>query len=213
MPVQSSFIDTFHDGPLNGPSNGPFTATFHTSSTHHKGSHSFNIKSVDHRLKLPIGGDELDVSDVGAPAVGPLVEPAIDHAAAADAPLGPLSSFKGTFQGVGFNTIFRPNSGPRAGTTFPNPVNPPPPTPPNNNVLELNLTTETLTFKQQLGQVPNRGLGAQGDIVLNGIPYEQTISDVTNLATGLSDGAPVNIHFENGLWMHVPASKTPSLPT
>ena len=123
-----------------------------------------------------------------------------------DAPLGVLTNFTGTFAGTGFNLIFRPNSGPPNGTTFPNPVKPPPPTPPSENVLELNLTTETLSFSKGLGSVPNRGLEAQQDIFLNGVPYVQVINDVTNPTTGKADGVPSGIHFEPGLWMHVPAT-------
>lgn len=54
------------------------------------------------------------------------------------------------------------------------------PQPPNENVLELNLTTETISFATPLGNVPNRGLGNQQDITLNGVPYVQVINDVTN---------------------------------
>lgn len=117
-------------------------------------------------------------------------------------PLLVLDNFKGTFAGHGFNTIFRPQSSATA-TTFP--VNP---TGPADNVLELNLTTETLAFADALGSVPNRGLFAQGDIFLSGVPYVQTIQDVTNPATGKADGPATGIHFEPGLWMRVPASKT-----
>ena len=120
-------------------------------------------------------------------------------------PLGVLRNFTGHFAGTGFNLIFRPNSGQ---TTFTNAVVPPPPTPPSENVLELNLTTETLTFSKALGSVPNRGLEAQTDIFLNGVPYVQVINDVTNLATGKADAKPSGIHFEPGLWMHVPATTT-----
>jgi hypothetical protein len=86
-------------------------------------------------------------------------------------PLGPLQSFSGTFQGNGFNTIFRPNS---QSTPTPDPSNP------HNalkgdNVLELN------------------------DAVLNGVPYLQTIRDITPS----TPGKPV-IHVEPGLWMIVP---------
>ena len=137
--------------------------------------------------------------------VRPLARPA---AAPPAAPLGVLANFTGEFAGTGFNMIFRPNSGPPTTTTFPNPVTPPPPTPPSENVLELNLTTETLTFSPALGNVPNRGLEAQNDIFLNGVPYVQAINDVTNPATGKGDGAPTGIHFEPGLWMHVPATTT-----
>lgn len=122
--------------------------------------------------------------------------------------LGVLANFTGNFAGNGFNLIFRPNSGPPTTTTFPNPVKPPPPNPPSENVLELNLTTETLSFSSSLGSVPNRGLETQNDIFLNGVPYVQAISDVTNPATGKADGTPSGIHFEPGLWMHVPATTT-----
>lgn len=144
----------------------------------------FNIHSQDSRLK-----QKTQVPTEPPPAV----------------PLGVLAKFTGTFAGTGFNQIFRPNSGPN-GTTFPNPVTPPPPTPPSENVLELNLTTETLSFSKPLGSVPNRGLETQGDIFLNGVPYVQAINDVSNPATGKADGVPSGIHFEPGLWMHVPAT-------
>ncbi|WP_233810268.1 heme-binding protein [Paraburkholderia sp. HP33-1] len=119
-----------------------------------------------------------------------------------------LSHFTGTFAGTGFNTIFRPNSAAPTTTTFTNPVTPAPPTPPSENVLELNLTQETLTFASSLGTVPNRGLEAQNDIVLNGVPYAQAINDVTNPATGRGDGKATAIHFEPGLWMRVPTTET-----
>ena len=60
---------------------------------------------------------------------------------------------------------------------LPNPV--PPPPPPRDNILELNLTSETLSFSKSLGSVPNRGTGAQPDAFLNGVPYLQTINDIT----------------------------------
>lgn len=61
-------------------------------------------------------------------------------------------------------------------------------------------------FAGPVGNVPNRGLADQGDIFLNGIPYFQSVSDVTNINTGLPDGTPNAIHAEPGLWMHVPAT-------
>jgi hypothetical protein len=134
-------------------------------------------------------------------------------APAPSAPLGPLVNFTGEFAGSGFNTIFRPNSGPPPGTSFTNALPAPPiPQPPNENVLELNLTTETLTFSDPLGNVPNRGLETQPDIFLNSVPYVQAINDVTNPATGNADGPSTGIHFEPGLWVHVPATtKVPVL--
>lgn len=150
-------------------------------------------------------------------------------AAAAPPTLGVLSNFAGVFAGTGLNLIFRPNSA--GGTTFPKPVSPAPPTAPNENVLEINLTEETLTFSDSLGSVPNRGLGTQTDIFLNGVPYVQAIndvtnrglgtqtdiflngvpyvqaiSDVTNPSTGKADAPPSGIHFEPGLWMHIPGT-------
>jgi hypothetical protein len=126
-------------------------------------------------------------------------------------PLGVLASFTGKFEGAGLNMIFRPNSGQ---TQFTNPLPPPAiPNPPNENVLELNLTTETLSFAGSLGSVPNRGLEKQTDIFLNGVPYAQSINDVTNTTTGKGDYYPPSqIHFEPGLWMHIPATNIGKLP-
>ncbi|MGC4043151.1 MAG: heme-binding protein [Armatimonas sp.] len=115
--------------------------------------------------------------------------------------LGPLSAFTGTFTGQGFNTIFRPESA-ATPTAMPGPVTT---TDPNDNVLELNLTVETLSFSNSLGSIPNRGLGSQADAFLNGVPYLQTISDVTI-------GEPVGIHFEPGMWLAVPATTNPAEP-
>jgi hypothetical protein len=116
---------------------------------------------------------------------------------AAPAPdLGPLAAFTGTFKGNGFNTIFRPDN-PETPTPLPVPV------PPSDNVLELNLTRETLSFSPALTSVPNRG-EVQGDIFLNGVPYLQTINDVT------VPSQPIGIHFEPGLWMAVPATTEPA---
>ena len=112
-------------------------------------------------------------------------------------PLGPLAAFTGTFMGRGLNTIFRPNS-----TKTPTGL-PTTPVGPNDNVLELNLTSETLSFSAPLGNVPNRGSGQQPDAALNGVPYLQTISDVT------VPSQPVGIHFEPGLWMAVPETDIP----
>ena len=114
------------------------------------------------------------------------------------APLGPLSAFTGTWTGRGFNTIFRPNS--TKTPTFP----PPSPLSTSDNVLELNITEETLSFSPNLSSIPNRGLGTQADIFLNGVPYLQTISDVTS--------PPANgIHFEPGMWLAVPSTTTPTV--
>ena len=108
--------------------------------------------------------------------------------------LGPLTAFVGTWKGRGYNMIFRPEN--TQSPTFPPPLNG------SDNVLELNLTEETLSFSKPLGSVPNRGSGAQRDIFLNGVPYVQTIDDVTS--------SPRNgIHFEPGIWLAVPSTKHP----
>ena len=112
-----------------------------------------------------------------------------------DAPLGVLENFKGTFVGTGFNTIFRPNNK-ATPTKFQHPVDPL-----SSAVLELNLTTEELSFSEPLGNVPNRGSKDQGDIALNGVSYLQAVKDVTEPGK-----KPVGIHTETGFWMHVPAS-------
>lgn len=112
-------------------------------------------------------------------------------------PLGPLAAFTGAFRGSGFNTIFRPDST-KTPTGLPKPITG------SDNVLELNLTLETLSFSPSLGLVPNRGTGQQGDISLNGVPYLQTITDVT------LPNQPIGIHFEPGLWMAVPGTTDPA---
>jgi hypothetical protein len=155
-----------------------------------------------------VGGNEMTAvkPDIQAPglesaalrpkgfAFGPVQVRKGVHAAPASAPLGALASFTGTFQGTGFNTIFRPQN---AGSLAP--LTPPVP---GDNVLELNLTSEILSFSPSLGDVPNRGM-VQKDIALNGLPYLQTISDVTD------PDNPVGIHVEPGLWMAVPATQDP----
>jgi hypothetical protein len=117
-------------------------------------------------------------------------------------PLGFLTNFtEGSFTGIGLNAVFRPNSGPPSNTTFP-----------KDNVLELNLINDTLTFSNSFGAVPNRGFASQNDTFLNGISYVQAVNDVTNVETGRGDNPPTGIHFETGLWMNVPATNnTPDL--
>lgn len=123
------------------------------------------------------------------PGPGPLPPPV------APPDLGPLAVFAGNWQGKGFNTIFRPNS-----TATPTPL----PRPAGgDNILELNLTSETLSFSSSLGSVPNRGM-VQGDAFLNGVPYLQAINDVTN------PNQPTGIHLEPGLWIIVPATTNPA---
>ena len=113
------------------------------------------------------------------------------------APLGPLAAFAGNWIGRGFNTIFRPyGKEPDAGCF------PPSTEGPEDAVLELNLTSETLSFAPNLVSIPNRGFGTQEDIFLNGVPYLQSINDVTTLPAR-------GIHLEPGIWLSVPATTTP----
>jgi hypothetical protein len=112
--------------------------------------------------------------------------------------LGAIASFTGKFKGAGFNTIFRPQDFAVTPTRLTNL-----PHGPNDNILELNLTEEILSFKPALGSVPNRGM-VQGDVFLNGIPYLQIINDVSDPAQ------PIGIHFEPGLWMSVPPTTVPA---
>ena len=118
-------------------------------------------------------------------------------AAPAEPDLGGIAGFVGTFHGNGLNTIFRP----RGFAVSPTPM-PKPATGPDDNLLEINLTEETLSFSKALGSIPNRGM-VQGDAFLNGIPYLQTINDVSVPAN------PVGIHFEPGVWLNVPPTTVP----
>lgn len=112
-------------------------------------------------------------------------------------PLGPLTAFTGTFKGNGFNTIFRPH---KPGTPTGLPVD----DQGTDNVLELNLTAETLSFSSPLGTVPNRGM-VQLDLFLNGVPYLQSVNDVTDAQH------PVGIHLEPGIWLCVGQTTDPAL--
>jgi hypothetical protein len=107
------------------------------------------------------------------------------------APLGPLAAFAGNWIGKGFNTIFRPYA--KVPDTDENPA---------DAVLELNLTSEILSFASALGCIPNRGFEEQEDIFLNGVPYLQSINDVTRLPAR-------GIHFEPGIWLYVPPTSLP----
>ncbi len=146
-----------------------------------------DLSTLSTAVKLPAGFkiDAVDTIQLGGEAV----------VSAAPPTLGPLAAFTGTFVGNGFNTIFRPDN-PESPTVFPKPVT-------SDNVLELNLTSETLSFSPSLGSVPNRGT-LQADTFLNGVPYLQSISDVT------IPGKSVGIHLEPGLWMAVAPTQDPA---
>jgi len=108
-------------------------------------------------------------------------------------PFGPLAAFAGTWSGSGFNTIFRPQQ-----TTTPLPF----PVPNSDNILELNLTSESLSFSESLGSIPNRGT-VRGDIFLNGVAYTRAVNDVTNPSQS------IGIEFETGIWVIVPETTNP----
>jgi hypothetical protein len=109
------------------------------------------------------------------------------------APLGPLVFFSGTFAGRGFNTVFRPTNT----VDEPNAI--------ANNLLLLNLTQEQLAFSGPIGGIPNRGANSQPGQRINGVPYVQTVFDVTDPKTGkYNPDLAVGIHFEPGVWVYVP---------
>src|ERR1700730_3108709 len=83
------------------------------------------------------------IDQVRQPSAAPAPPPA---APPVNPNLGPLAAFVGNWQGQGFNTIFRPDN-----TSTPTPFNPPIV---SDNVLELNLTEETLSFSSSLGAIP-----------------------------------------------------------
>jgi hypothetical protein len=131
-----------------------------------------------------------------------------------------LGLLKGTFVGSGFNTIFRPsNAANRLAAQADVDLKPEVPIDVapgvnDDNILELNLTIEALVFTpKEIGKVPNRGMDEQPDIILHGVPYVQTIWDVTNPATGKADDIPRGIHFEPGMFLIVPSTKRPNAAT
>lgn len=99
------------------------------------------------------------------------------------------------------NTIFLPNP------EFQTPL--------KDNTLQINVTSERLQFMEGsvLKEVRNKGLKPQKDVMLTGIPYQQTITDRLNVNTGkvnLEDGQP--IHFEQGLFLRTPETTNPKNP-
>jgi hypothetical protein len=109
--------------------------------------------------------------------------------------LGPLRGFVGDqperhWKGTGFNLIWRPNFGNQFGG--------------KDFFLELNLTDETLDFRDITGSgIANRG-SLQGDVALGGLGYLQTICDHF-------DNSPQ--HFEPGVWANVPKTDNPDEPS
>jgi hypothetical protein len=98
------------------------------------------------------------------------------------AKLDPLAGLAGTWQGSGFNIAAHPdyqNHG--------------------NVVLELNLTSDTLSFDPIPAVIHNRGF-AQPDIEMFGLSYLQRSHDATS-------GWP--IHIEPGIWIKQPSTTQP----
>lgn len=121
---------------------------------------------------------------------------------------GPLSKFTGAFStpqnSPGLNAIFRPQS-----TQTPTVAGG------SNNVLELNVTREILTFLNTVGDlgVPvNRG-SVQGDITLAPVFYNYYVEDasVPKTLANVAAGKPV-IHEEVGMWILSPATTDPAEP-
>jgi len=108
--------------------------------------------------------------------------------------LGPLAKLPGTWVGTGFNLIELPNM---------NQAKPGPP-PKDKFRVELNSTSETLTFSAIDGGIFNRG-NAQGDIEYLGIHYLQQVADV-NLPKGQN-----GIHLETGLFLNLPGGTDPAV--
>jgi hypothetical protein len=112
--------------------------------------------------------------------------------------LGPLADLAGTWTGKGFNQIWRPHEfGVRPHHTDGSDhhlreV--------HDHFLELNVTSDQITFTPVQGSIPDRGLGRQPDIALFGLTYLEQISDA-NLHAGL--------HIEPGMWVVIPATTAP----
>lgn len=98
--------------------------------------------------------------------------------------LGLLKELVGTWRGNGFNLIARPAFHYK-----------------QDLYLQLNRTSETLTFQAIGSPIPNRGF-AQEDITLYGLTYLQQISDATVAGTA---GA---LHIEPGIWVVLPRDIT-----
>jgi hypothetical protein len=104
--------------------------------------------------------------------------------------LGPLAGLvgedgKGTWEGKGFNTIWRPHPLAEGG---------------QDRFLELNITSEKLVFERIKGKIPNRGL-LMPDINMFGLTYLQQIEGVD---------PPEGLHIEPGIWVNVPPTTNPA---
>lgn len=132
-----------------------------------------------------------------------------------------IARLTGASSGPGFDVIFRPHSAKNKDHVLklPNPL-------PDDDLLEFNLTHELWTFPPidaDLGLMPNRVAGSLAeDVFLRGIPYTQIVKNVTDTKATSGTRIPVtmlgkaidinqqenvqDIHFEPGLFIHVPSS-------
>lgn len=158
---------------------------------------SFKITEVD-GLTSPrpnIGADannDLEFPTTPSTSAGQVLLPAPGE-------LNILEKLKGDFHGAGLNMIFRPSYGNIR----------------RNNILEYNVTEETTQFLEDIGDVHNRGLGKQPDIILKAVPYMQTIRDMLNPETGQADreDGGIPIHFESGIFLRTPRTDVrPEVP-
>ena len=94
-----------------------------------------NDLRLQNALSMPAEFRFDEVSSLAEPKAAPTPAPS----------LGPLAAFSGTFRGKGFNTIFRPDIG--TPTKLPVPAT-------GDNLLELNLTEETLSFSPASARCP-----------------------------------------------------------
>ena len=111
--------------------------------------------------------------------------------------LGPLAFLAGSWQGTGFNQIWRPDN------------NQPPENSAIRRFLELNLTNESFQFDVIPGVVQNRGVANQPDLNLFGLHYLQQVSDADPPPFPTAGQA---LHIEPGFFMNVPASELPANP-
>ena len=98
---------------------------------------------------------------------------------------GPLTDLAGTWIGRGFTLVSKPAF--ELKLPF---------------VLQVNATIETLTITPIGGPIPNRG-SQQNDIEVFGMTYTHEVTDAATLSL---------LHIEQGMWLNVPASKTPRQP-
>jgi hypothetical protein len=111
--------------------------------------------------------------------------------------LGPLALLAGHWVGTGFNTIWRPDNS--ADPALVGATNP------QKRFLQLNRTSETLTFDVISSPIPNRGVANQPDITIYGLNYLQKVKDNDTDIPGFPN-AGEDLHIEPGLFLNVPAS-------